>query len=100
MAACIRSAGVIFAYSRNFCSADLASGGLAVSRDFCMSKEGVDRAPGNEMDMANSGRDCESRATAMPDVKRWKMSLCIELRAHRTGQILPDHAPTKQTMPR
>jgi hypothetical protein len=35
----------------------------------------------------------------MPDVKRWKMSLHIELRAHRTGQILPDHAPTKQTVP-
>jgi hypothetical protein len=33
------------------------------------------------------------------DVKRWKMSPCVELRAHRTGQILPDHAPTKQTAP-
>jgi len=30
----------------------------------------------------------------------WKMSLCIELRARRTGQILPDRAQTMQDVPR
>jgi hypothetical protein len=51
----MRSAGVIFAHSRNFCSAVFVSAGFAVNVDFVGLAAGVATASGNEMDMMAYG---------------------------------------------
>jgi hypothetical protein len=78
--------GVILAYSRNFCSTDLASAGLAVRvvAGFWVSKRDAGDAPEIEIDMANSGSDSES---SKGHVKREKpkMWLYVGLRAYQAG---------------
>src|SRR5882757_3816571 len=62
----MRSAGVIFAHSRNFCSAVFVSAGFAVSVDLVGLAAGVATAPGNEMDMMGYGLRIERALSSKP----------------------------------
>src|SRR5260370_22819008 len=84
----MRSAGVILAYSRNFCSTDLASAGLAVRvvADFCVSKRDAGNAE-IEIDMANSGSDFTESSKGHAKRERPKMSFYVGLRRPKPRKI-------------
>src|ERR1700722_11372320 len=99
ISACRRCAGVMLAYSRNFCAAVSGLGARPAAAlpdvdGLTDVGEGVAKPLGNETDITNSELGSGAEQGACHAVKVWKVLICNDLCPHHARQQLPDGTKT------